>query len=147
MDPSPFWIALAGLLIPMVIVPVALGMKHARFDRQLEHTERMKALELGRKLPGDEAWWSPALIGLAFGVLVPIGVFAFAFLAVQADPQRSVDAWAAATIVAIAGVFSGARIVRRHFELEASRTYRQDDAAQAKSAFDADTFDVVGTRG
>ena len=78
---DPIIIPIVGMAIPIVIVPVALGIKYARRERELEHAERMKALELGRTLPQDEPLWSPGRLCLAIGVGVPIGVFGFAWLA------------------------------------------------------------------
>ena len=52
-------IPIVALAIPIVLVPVVLGICHARNERELEHSERMKALELGRALPGDESRWTP----------------------------------------------------------------------------------------
>ena len=57
---------IVGMLIPIIIVPTALGFKHARYLRQVEHDERMKAMELGQTLPGDQSW-TPASIAMTIG--------------------------------------------------------------------------------
>ena len=41
-------IPIIALMIPIVIVPTALAFRHARFLREVEHKERMRAMELGR---------------------------------------------------------------------------------------------------
>ena len=38
---------------------VHFGIRLERTKRELEHKERMRALELGRSLPGDGSWLSP----------------------------------------------------------------------------------------
>ncbi len=43
-----------ALAIPIIVVPAELAFKHAAKLRDLEHAERMRALELGRFNPGDE---------------------------------------------------------------------------------------------
>ena len=57
-------IPIVAMAIPIVLVPVVLGIRHARLERELEHAERMKALELGRTLPEDEPWWTPPRISV-----------------------------------------------------------------------------------
>ena len=54
MNMSVAIIPIVGMSIPIILVPVILGLRHARLERELEHAERMKALELGRTLPKDE---------------------------------------------------------------------------------------------
>lgn len=146
MDMNVALIPIMGMAIPIVLVPVTLAMKHARRERELEHTERMKALELGRTLPGDESWWSPSRICVAFGVVVPVGVFLCAWLAAQSDPRQAPAAWFAATVVGLAGVISGAVLAARHFQ-QISAAPQPGEHGVGKPVFDADTFDVVGSRG
>ncbi len=57
MEPSSNML-LAGLIVGVVViclVPIIGGFLHYRRERWLTHTERMKALELGRDLPDDAA--------------------------------------------------------------------------------------------
>ena len=58
---DPLIIPIVALLIPIIIVPTALGIKHAKFLREVKHAERMRAMELGRTRAEDESW-SPASI-------------------------------------------------------------------------------------
>ena len=60
---DPHIIPIVGMLIPIIIVPTALGFKHARYLRQVEHEERMRAMELGQTLAEDESW-TPASVAL-----------------------------------------------------------------------------------
>jgi hypothetical protein len=50
------------------VIPIVGGFIHAHRDRVLTHTERMKALEMGRELPGHEA---TARLRAAFGQPAP----------------------------------------------------------------------------
>jgi hypothetical protein len=141
---DPLLIPLAGLLVPIILVPTILGLKHARIDRELEHAERMKALELGRTLPRDEPWWSPVRLAAAIGVGVPVAVFLLAWLATAGETHREEGPWIAAMSIGLAGVICGALLANRHFvraaELERSRY------PGAKPVFEEDAFDVVGSR-
>ena len=47
------FIAVVGGLL-FGAIPIAFHFRHERRKRELEHIERMKALELGRTLPQDE---------------------------------------------------------------------------------------------
>ena len=51
---------LLGFLgIGIAYYAVHFGIRLERTKRELEHKERMMALELGRSLPGDGSWFSP----------------------------------------------------------------------------------------
>ena len=135
-------IPLAGIAVPIVIVPVALGLKHARAERELEHVERMKALELGRTLPQDEPWWTPIRLSLAIAVGVPVGAFAGRGVLPLVWDGYEGGIWFAASLVGLGGVLSGSWLASRQL------TARQgDERAFAKPHFEDDVFDVAGSRG
>ena len=136
------------MAIPIVIVPIALGIKYARYERELEHAERMKALELGQTLPGDESWWSPVRLCAGIGVGVPLVAFGCAFLVsmLGMPGPASSDCWHAAASVGLVGILGGTFLAHRHLvQREGSRNAHED--MHAKPEFDADAYDVVGRRG
>lgn len=141
---DPLIIPIVGVSIPVVVVPAVMLSKWAITKRQLEHAERMKALELGLTLPGDEPWWSPPKIAVGLGVIVPLGVFFLAWLASESlgsEPRI----WIAAMIVGTTGVGCGTTLAVRylaHREQVLMTADRYD-----KPFVDEDAFDVVGTRG
>src|SRR4051812_750308 len=113
MVPTAAIIPIVGMLIPIVLVPTILSLRQARLERELEHAERMKALELGRTLPRDESWWSPARICVAIGAGVPVGVFFCAWMA--SNPHASqLMLWPSAGVVGLAGVIGGTFLANRH---------------------------------
>ena len=69
---DPLIIPLAALGIPIIVVPTAMAFKHAARLRELDHTERMRALELGRFNPGDGEWTTNGRIGKPIRASVPI---------------------------------------------------------------------------
>ncbi|MDR3632376.1 MAG: hypothetical protein P4L84_00990 [Isosphaeraceae bacterium] len=138
---DPLIIPIVGMAIPLVIVPVALGMKHARRERELEHAERMRALELGSTLPQDEPWWTPGRLGLALGLGVPLGVFACAALATAAEGYHA-GIWLAAAVVGSAGVVWGSDLAAR-----GSVSREAVPAYSVKPSVEEDAFDVAGARG
>ena len=141
---DPVAIPIVALLIPIVIVPTALGFKHARFLREVEHAERMRAMELGRTLPGEGAW-TPAGIALTIGAAVPMASMLLAWLATRS--MNMVDApieivWKMAGMVGLGGVICGSVLASQQF-LKGDKATSIDE----KPVYDPDEFDVVGRRG
>lgn len=139
---DPLIIPIVALLIPMVIVPTALGIKHARYLREVEHAERMRAMELGQTYHTDRDG-SPALLAGGIGIGVPIVSMGIAF-EVAKTVESSDALWAAACMVGVAGVICGTILAGIQFA-------RRDQPAAAsrveKPVYDPDQFDVVGSRG
>jgi hypothetical protein len=138
---------LVGMSLPIILVPVILGLKHARLDREFEHAERMKALELGRRLPGEEPWWSPPRLSVAFGVALPVGLFLCAWKATESQPNYAIAVWAAAAVVGFSGVIGGATLALRHFRYTGFGAQDRRFDVEKPEHHDADAFDVVGSRG
>lgn len=146
MDPGVFLIPLAGMAIPVIIVPVALSLRFAQRQREMEHAERMKALELGRTLPQDEPWSTPARIALSIGAGVPIGVYFIAWLAALTIGTKD-EIWMGATMIGLTGVITGSILAAKHFTLRAKAEADASALYAQKAAIDDDAFDVVSSRG
>jgi hypothetical protein len=140
-------IPIVGMSLPLILVPVALGVRYARHQRTLEHTERIKALEMGRTLPQDEPWCTPARIALSIGAGVPIGVFLIAWLASTAIGWHE-EMWVATGLVGMSAVISGTVLAAKHFTLRAqSEMNAAARYAAGKPPIDEDAYDVVSSRG
>jgi hypothetical protein len=127
----------------LAIAPLAIivGCRLKQRNRELEHIERMKALEFGRSLPQDEPWLSPTKIGAAIGIVVPLAGFAAAVEATQrAGYQETV--WIAAAMVGVAGVICGAILVLSSLRHRAAPS----ESSQAKPYVEDDAYDVVSSR-
>src|SRR5262249_23638047 len=66
-----------GTIVVLIVIgmPVWLSFHHERLKQEREHLERIKALEVGRALPGearDEPWSMPARLAFSIGAGVPI---------------------------------------------------------------------------
>src|SRR5438445_4403732 len=112
---SPFVIPLLALLIPLVVAPTAIGCKLARSFREMEHAERMKALELGRTLPQDEPWWTPARICVAIGAGVPVSSMGLGVVG-SLLLGHTEQTMAMSSSVAITGVICGTVLTAFHFK-------------------------------
>jgi ABC-type spermidine/putrescine transport system permease subunit II len=137
---DPLLIPVFALLIPIVIAPTAMAFKKAEKARQLEHTERMRALELGRILPKDEPWWNAGRISVTIGAGVPIFSMFVATIANEAAGYHE-HIWLMSGMVSMAAVISGTCLAFRHFFGPVQ------DTGVEKPQYDPDAFDVVGRRG
>lgn len=145
-------VIIAGVLLALMIVvglPVVLSMRHARRERELEHAERMKSLELGRPLPGEKAELASAPMNKCLGIAiwVPLGALGIA-MAATANPMTAATSsegiWLAAGAVGVAGVICGTILALRIPPRDAG----SEPAARAeKPSYDADALDVVSSRG
>jgi NhaP-type Na+/H+ or K+/H+ antiporter len=148
-DPNPmdvYIIPIVGMLIPIIIVPTALGFKHARYLRQMEHAERMKSLDLGQPLAEDQSWTTGSytfLIAMTIGGVVPIAAMFIAYIA--APEQGGSDAiWMAAGMIGVAGVICGSILAAQSF---ARQGQASTTSYAEKAAFDPEAFEPVGHRG
>ena len=121
---------------------IVLGIRHDWRKRELEHLERMRAMELGRKLPQDEPWMSPAKIGAAVAILVPIGAFISVYRATEVAGYHE-PMWLAVVIVGVAAVISGSVVVATSTKKGATPS----ETASAKPIIEEDAYDVVSSRG
>lgn len=137
---DPLIIPIAALGIPIVVVPTALAFKHAAKLRDLEHAEKMRALELGRFNPGDGEWTVNGRIGAGIGAGVPI-VSMIAAMVASLEVGFHEEIWMFSGMVGIAAVICGSILAAK------SRSAASEGHSVAKPVYEPDAFDVVGTRG
>jgi hypothetical protein len=135
------YIAVIGGL-SFAVLPITLHHRHERRKREMEHIERLKALELGRTLPQDEPWWSPLRIGLLIGAVVPVGVFSCVGLASLATGYHE-EMWLMAGLVGTAGVVCGSFTVGH--SVQAGKV--SSLPVGIKPGVEEDAYDVVSSRG
>jgi hypothetical protein len=151
---DPLIIPIVAILMPLVLVPSVLVLKHRHKRREWEHRERMRAMEgpvpLSR-LAGPVGSGGVAAIGAG----VPVASVLAAFLTgLTWEPTTPNDvpipavAWGCAVVISVGGLITSFVLA-----LLQARTQRQLASTVAaelnveKPAFDPDTFDVVGSRG
>ena len=142
------------LCFAVTIVPILLGFGHSRRKLELEHAERMKAIELGQPVPRldqpvprlgegqEEAWTVAARLAKAIGVTVPLGSLGWAFIASLSLGYHQ-EIWIVGGMVALAGVLCGALLAGQSFSAEKSSPERDE----LKPDVDEDAYDVVSARG
>jgi hypothetical protein len=139
-----FLAIVCGMLV-FGLLPITLYFQHERRKRDMEHTERMKALEMGRALPGEtgeDGWWSPpSKIAGSIAAGVPIGVFGCAWLASERVGYHEAI-WIGAAMVGTAAVICGSCLVYALKVKDATAT-----PSNFKPTIEEDAFDVVSARG
>ena len=142
-------IPLAGILMPLVLVPTIIAMKHAGRKREMAHRERMRAMEQGR-LPtsarGSQGW--AALTCIAIGLGVPVTSLMMAVSTTAGMHRIDPTVWSTSALVGGAGVIAGATLALRTLgdrDADAVATGHAD--AWSKPSYDPDALDVVGRRG
>ncbi len=138
-----------GLVCIMATVPIAMGIRQKERLRRFQHTERLRALEMGIPLPGDRAW--PAVVCIALGAVVPLGALGVALTATLSAPHWAHSGasmailWGGAAAIGVSGVRAGAGLAHRLFD----REYSQIPVMPAgkPAAFDPDAYDTVSRRG
>jgi hypothetical protein len=146
---NPLWIPILGILMPIGLVPIIMFMKHRTLQREWQHKERMRAIEMG--VPP-----SPATAGgsvVAIGAGVPIAsVIAAAVTSLSYQPSSIGDevpvfgiAWGCACLISILGMGSG--LLLAHVQGRARKDSESLHAMRDnKPIFDPDAYDVVSSR-
>jgi hypothetical protein len=134
---------LAFLGLGIAYFAVYHGIRLERFKQEVAHEARMRALDLGRVLPGDEPWWSPARTALAIGLIVPVTVFMCATIASHVVGFHE-GIWIAAGLVGLGGVISGSCLAGLSFSTAHQGKYPE---LAEKPEVAEDAYDVVGSRG
>lgn len=146
--PSPIATLLA-VFIPITIISVPailLGLRYARRERELEHAERMRALEMGLSLPRDAPFWTPNNTCIALGVVMPLALFVKALVASKADPLLVPYVWPVAAVLGGLGIVGGTllALIRPR---AATAPGPAAGGLAAKRHLDPDTYDTAGRRG
>ena len=141
----------AGLVLGFIAVigglsigtlAIILGIRHDRRKREMEHVERMKALELGRTLPQDEPWLSPAKLAALIGGVVPLGAFVSVGTATTSSGFHE-EMWLAASSVGVTAVIAGSFVA----VLSSRSRKTSGPVGVVKPYVEEDAYDVVSSRG
>jgi hypothetical protein len=140
-------------LATVVALPFVLHFRIERRKRELDHIERMRAIEVGRSYPGElknsllafPQWAVPHLMAFSIGVLVPLGVFLFAFLATLIGGFHK-EVWIASGMAGLGAVICGTTLAGGAFKTT-SGTDHPVSNVDSKQFIDEDAYDVVSSRG
>lgn len=132
------------VFLPVIVIPVLLHFRHERWKLRLEHERQLKALDLGRTVPGEgyrESWFSPLRVGMVIGAGVPLGAFLSAMVTSVCVGFHD-GIWIATALVGLGAVISGSIIAGR-----ASWESKMSPAeGELKPFVEEDAYDVVSAR-
>jgi hypothetical protein len=138
-DPDAILWVVGVFVFGVTFLPIIWGFRYHR--RKLEHAERMRALEMGRPLPGEaqchQQPLSSSYSAITIGAGVPIGVFGCAWLAsMTVGYQETI--WITSALVSMTAVICGTILAKHSIGSE---------VPAAKAHVEEDAYDVVASRG
>ena len=144
-------IPLAGIAIPLIIVPAVLVAKHLGRSRYYRHQERIEAIRAGSPGLGSTLLPGPGSV-VAIGAGVPMMAILGALIATASIPSHVhtremipllAIIWSTSTFVAVAGLTTslilGILLHRAH-----GRTVEEAPRSSSKPAYDPDMFEPAG---
>ena len=140
----------------IMTLPIIFHFRSERRKRELEHIERMRAIEVGRAFPGESKfglsgipqWVVPHVIAVSIGAVVPLGVFLCGLLASLIVGFHK-DIWIAAGMVGLGAVIAGTSLAGVAVQKMASSGLPEQAGSymNSKPHIDEDAYDVVSSRG
>jgi hypothetical protein len=147
-----FYIPIVAILMPLVLVPTTLFMKHRQQRRKWEHLERLRAMEVQMPMPARQALGRAGGIA-SIGAGVPVvAVFGALLTTLLWEPLDSGDAvavpaiaWGCALLISVGAMLTSLKLASMQHAAwrELNSVERSDDF---KPAFDPDAFDVASSR-
>jgi hypothetical protein len=150
---DPLLIPIVAILMPLVLAPTVIFMKHRHRRREWEHLERMKAMDFHVPMQSAPQVGKAADVA-AIGAGVPfVSVLAALMTTLIWEPSVDGDpsvvpgiAWGCAVLISLGAMFTSLILAFMH-----GRATRYSEASAAmhngKPVYDPDAFDVVSSRG
>lgn len=138
-------VPILAVSIPIFVVPAILLFRHLDRKRELEHRERMAAIERGIEFGRVPSMFWPSMAALGMGAIVPLAALLFAFVTSRGGRSDD-DIWGMSICLGVAGIIGGSFVGVKMLGIgrESDRAAAQD---VGKPSFDPDAYDTVGTRG
>ncbi len=142
-------IPLAGIMMPVVLVPTIIFLVHRQRKREWHHQERLRALEMGQPVPGRERALGGGSV-TAIGAGVPVAAVVAAWLTTISIPHSHQDyiaiisvAWGCAFLISTTALITS--LVLGIMLLRSNKPV--DQFTSVKPVYEPDAFDVVSSRG
>jgi hypothetical protein len=143
-------IPILALLIPIILVPTTMILKHRHKRREWEHLERMKEME--ERLPASPAQALTKARGVAaIGAGVPVASVLGAWMtSVTCSPELAREelptvAWGCALLISTCAMITSLLLAR--MQARALKEMETVSNLDGKPLYDPDAFDVVSRRG
>lgn len=148
---SEILIPITALMIPIVIVPTSLWFRHRGRVQQMEHAERIRAMELGIKPQAAQISWPGAALCMAIGAGVPVGSMLVAWFATMTN-EAPTEIFGIPLVMSFGAIWTAKALADRMMggeeaEAIAAAQRARGVANPAKPTFDPDAYDVASSRG
>jgi hypothetical protein len=150
---DPLYIPIVAILMPLIMVPTVLVMKHRHQSRKWEHLERLKSMEAQSPMPRRQALQKAGGIS-AIGAGVPaisvLGAFLTTLISepLPGDDAAAVPAiaWGCAVLISIGAMITSLKLASMQHSAGKESAYA-NSVDDHKAVYDPDAFDVVSSRG
>jgi hypothetical protein len=150
---DPLYIPIVAILMPIILVPTILVMKHRHQTRKWEHLERLKAMEVQSPMPIRQALeraGGVSAIGAGVPAVSVLGAFLTTLLWEPLDIGDSVAvpavAWGCALFISLGAMLTSLKLAS--MQHKASKEFEYASSVdERKPVYDPDAFDVVSSRG
>jgi hypothetical protein len=145
---NALWIPIVGILMPLVLVPTIMILKHRMLQKEWQHKERMKGIENGVPASLANGGGGVAAVGAGVPIASVAGavVTSLFYQAPEGDEVAVLGiVWGCALMIGAFGMISSLVLARIHSRARAE-TDSLYTARSGKPAFDPDAFDVVSSR-
>ncbi len=147
---NALWIPILGIMLPIVLVPIIMILKHRTLQKEWQHKERMQAIELGVPAPSAQLGASIAAVGAG----VPITAVIAAVVTTLSFPSPEGEevavmgiVWGCALMIGAIAMISSLFLAHMHTRVRKDTESSLHVARNGKPVFDPDAFDVVSNRG
>ncbi len=128
-------------IICCVGLPIWLGIKHDARKRELEHLERIRAIESGRPIPGESKGWTPGRVAVAIGAGVPLQAFIIGWLAVLTTDTPGEFVWSSVGAIGATSVICGTILA---FRIPIDRLSGMQQEQETKPSVNPEAFEMAG---
>ncbi len=135
-------------ILGFILSGINSANKQAHRRKEMEHLERIKAMELGIMPSSAGLTWPAAASCIAIGAGVPVGSFAVCWLA-SLTAHVPGGIWVAPVFVSLSAIQAARKIAYRSLDLKSGAKWPTSIPSKStgKPEFDPDAYDVVGSRG
>ena len=146
---DPLVVPIVGILMPVLLVPTILVVKHRQARREWEHRERMKAMDTGAPIVATLSRGGVAAIGAGVPIVSVLAALA-ASLLLESGSSDEIEiygiVWGCAALISAFGLCTS--LILAYIQSRASDASTTSRAVMTeKPVFDPDAFDVVSSRG
>jgi hypothetical protein len=147
---NALWIPILGIMMPLVLVPTIMILKHRTLRKEWEHKERMQAIEMG--LPPGSTHVGGSIAAVGAGVPIAAVIAAVMTTLSYSSPEGEEVAvlgivWGCTLMIGAIGMITSLFLAHMHTRVRKGTESSHNIARNGKPAFDPDAFDVVSNRG